>query len=299
MTRDVRRLVVMLPPLAVLLAWCCGPALARVSERWATDPQCAQGYFVVAFAAFALWARRKRFPDQPLQGNWWGIPTVAAALAIRLTGGRYSVDVIELASLIPLLVGCCLVLGGWPLLRWAWPTVLIIMFLLPLPWRIEDRLTNPLRSVATSASAYVMQTVGLPAVAESNIILVDEVGVGVVRTCSGLGMVITLFALTTTAVLTFRRELWQQVVILLSALPIALLANLIRLTLTGVLHEFCGKGAAEIFSHDLGGWVMMPLALAILWLVYFVLDNFFYEVDGSARSLHVIGLSAIVRARMR
>src|ERR1700677_3800440 len=113
MRGEVRRLVPTLPPLSALLAWCYWTTMERVAVRWATDPQCAQGYFVVAFAAFALWARRERFPEQPLRGNWWGFPTLGLAVAIRSAGAHYSIEAIELASLIVYLVGSCLVLGGW------------------------------------------------------------------------------------------------------------------------------------------------------------------------------------------
>jgi exosortase len=293
----VRRLVLTLSAQAALLGCCYWATLERVVGRWATDPQSPQGYFVIALAALVLWARRRRFPLQPLQGSWWGIAIVVLAVVVRTAAVRYDLVAIEMASLLAFLVGICFVLGGWPFISWAWPAVLLITFLVPLPHRIEELLSNPLRSVATSASGYWMQTLGLPAVAENNIVLVNEGNVVVVETCSGLGTVITLFAMTTAAVFIFRREHWQQLVILFSAIPMALFVNVLRITLTGVCHKFWGRQVAEVFFHDLAGWLLMPAALAILWFVFFVVDNFCYEVDEPIGSLHIVGLSVNRHAR--
>ncbi|MCI0642409.1 MAG: exosortase/archaeosortase family protein [Gemmataceae bacterium] len=292
MTNDRKSLIVLAIGLALLLVWCYWTSMEEVVSRWANDPQYAQGYFVVAFAAAVLWARRSRYPQQPLQGSWWAIPFVGLAVLMRLGGARFYVESIELVSIIPVLIGCCLALGGWRLLRWASPAILLLVFVLPLPHRLEHALTNPLRRIATSASAYWLQTMGVPAVAEENIILVDDFTIGVVEACSGLGMIITLFALTFTAAFLFRRPLWHKAVVILSAVPIAMLANVLRITLTGVLYEIWGGTAADVFFHDLAGWVMMPVALGILWFEFWILDNLFYEVEANVQPLRRFGLSA-------
>ncbi|MCI0379610.1 MAG: exosortase/archaeosortase family protein [Gemmataceae bacterium] len=292
MKTDRKLLLLLALGLGLLLVWFYWTSMEEVVARWANDPQYAQGYFVVAFAVAVLWARRGRYPQQPLQGSWWAVPFVGLAVLLRLGGARFYVESIELVSILPCLIGCCLALGGWKLLRWASPAIFLLIFVLPLPHRIEHSLTNPLRRIATSASAYWLQTLGVPAVAEENIILVDDFTIGVVEACSGLGMIITLFALTFTAGILFKRPLWHKAVVILSAVPIAMLANVLRITLTGVLYEIWGGTAADVFFHDLAGWVMMPVALAILWFEFWILDNLFYEVEASVQPLRRFGLSA-------
>jgi exosortase len=190
---------------------------------------------------------------------------------------------VELVSLIPCLAACCLAVGGWPLLRWAGPSIGFVLFMMPLPFSVETAISGPLRRVSTLASAFLLQTLGFPAVAEQNIILVDEVQIGVVEACSGVGMIITLFALTTTAAYFCERPPWQKAVIVASTVPIAVFANVLRITLTGVLYELASSDAADLFYHDLAGWIMMPVALVLLWLEFKLLANLFVEVQIDSR----------------
>ena len=109
-----------------------------------------------------------------------------------------------------------------------------------------------------------MQTLGLSAVSEGNIIYTDHGQIGVAEACNGLGMLYMFLAFAVGAALLVRRPAVDRALIVLSAAPIALAANVARIILTGVLHETLGQGAAHAFYHDLAGWLMMPLAVAAL-----------------------------------
>src|SRR5262249_35685267 len=153
-----------------------------------------------------------------------------------------------------------------PVLRWSWPAIAFLVFMLPLPFRVEVALSHPLQRVATYLSTYALQTLGFAAVSEGNIIILDNVRIGVVEACNGLGMLVTFVAMTTATVLIVRRSWIETVLILLSAIPIALLANVLRITTTGILHAEVGGQIGDIVFHDLAGWLMMPIALCLLWL---------------------------------
>src|SRR5436305_589397 len=82
-------------------------------------------------------------------------------------------------------------------------------------------LTEPLHGIATVSSTFLLQTLGLPALAEGNVILLNDVHIGIVEACSGLRMLVIFFALSTAVALLTRRPLWEKVVVALSAVPIA------------------------------------------------------------------------------
>jgi exosortase/archaeosortase family protein len=111
----------------------------------------------------------------------------------------------------------------------------------------------------------------MPALAEGNTIQLDDVQINIVEACSGLSMLIVFFALSTGTALVVRRPLWEKGLILFSAIPIALVANIMRITITGVLFRLVSDKVADAFFHDAAGWLMMPLALALLggelWLL--------------------------------
>jgi exosortase len=143
--------------------------------------------------------------------------------------------------------------------------------MLPLPHRLQTAMSMPLRKVATVSSVYLLETLGLPAVARGNVILLNDTRIGVVEACNGLSMLITFFALSTAVALLSRGGAVERVVILLSAVPIALAANILRVTMTAVLYQTAGAETAGVFFHDMAGWLMMPVGLALLGLELLVL----------------------------
>ena len=189
-----------------------------------------------------------------------------------------------------MLAGASLLAGGWACLRWAGPSIAFLIFMIPLPYRVEYLLGSPLQSFATAASTYALQTLGLPAVAEGNVILIDDSRIGVVEACNGMGMLFMFFAFTTAVILVNRRRLTDRVVIFLSAIPISLFANIVRITLTGFLHVTVGGKVADTFYHDMAGWLMMPLALALLWAELFLLSRMFIEPVAARPSSSNLGL---------
>jgi exosortase len=145
--------------------------------------------------------------------------------------------------------------------------------MVPLPWRIETAMGPPLQFLATTASTYLLQTLGLMAFAEGNVIHLNDTKIGVVEACSGLSMLMTFIALSTAAALVVNRPLVDRLILVASSAPVALLANVARITLTGVLHETAGSHVSSTFYHDLAGWVMIPLGLGLYWLEIAVLSR--------------------------
>jgi exosortase len=144
-----------------------------------------------------------------------------------------------------------------------------------LPYHAEIALAHPLQRFATLASTYALQTLGLPAVAEGNVIVIDDVRIGVLEACSGLGMLVTFFALSAAVAFVVDRPLLDRLILLFSAVPIGVLVNVIRITATGLLHRTVGSATANAVFHDLAGWLMMPLALGLLWLEMLYLSRLF------------------------
>jgi exosortase len=273
--RAEHRLLVALTAWAVALTWAYAPALRDMAERWSQDPRYSHGYLVPVFALLVLWVRRDRLDRAALRPSWAGLALLAAGVLLHLAGGYLFYRWLDALSLLPTVAGACLLCGGPAALRWCWPAVAFLTFMMPLPYQAEVALAHPLQRLATDASAYAMQTLGLPAVAEGNVIFVEELPIGVGEACSGLGMLVTFFALSTAVTLVIRRPLRDRVVIFLSAAPIAVLMNVVRVTVTGVLFVLAGSHVARVAFHDLAGWLMMPAALGLLWLELVFLEHLF------------------------
>jgi exosortase len=251
--------------LAALL-WAFGPVLAGLLHRWSHDSRYSHGWLVPLFSLYLLWSRRDRLTGKSPAPSWWGLPLLLAGLALAACGSYLYFDWLNAVALLPCLAGLAVLLGGRAALAWAWPALAFLVFMLPLPFRLETALAGPLQRVATLMSTYALQTVGFAAFSEGNIIRMGAVRIGVVEACSGLSMLLIFFALSTAFAVVVRRPLWERLLLAASAVPIAVLANVTRITVTGVLHKVAGGEVADYVFHDLAGWLMMPLALGMLWL---------------------------------
>jgi exosortase len=272
MTRKLSDLVRSVPlPLAVAavaglvaLLWAYWTTLGEMAERWSHDAQYSHGYLVPGFALVLLWLRRDGLGDGPVQASWWGWPVLALGLGLRLVGGYYYFVWVDEVSLLPTLAGLVLLSGGRTAWRWAWPAVAFLAFMVPLPFRVSVAMAGPLQNFATIVSTFALQTLGFPALAEGNVIRLNEVEIGIVEACSGLRMLVIFFALSTAVALIMRRPPWERLVVLFSAIPIALVVNVLRITVTGILFETVGGEWAHAVFHDLAGWLMMPTALVVM-----------------------------------
>jgi exosortase len=251
--------------LAALL-WAQWPTLAVLGRRWASDPQYSHAYLVVVFALYLAWSRREYFHGPALASSWWGVALLAVGQALSLAGTYVYFDWLRAASLLPSLAGVCVLWGGWRALRGAWPAIAFLIFMIPLPFRVEVALAHPLQRLATLASTYALQTLGYDAVAFGNVIDLDPERIGVAQACNGLSMLLVFVALATAVALVLRRPLPDRILIVVSAVPIALVANIVRIVVTGILYKTAGPKLAGLVFHDLAGWLMMPLALALMWL---------------------------------
>jgi exosortase len=264
-------LVALLAGFGVLWLWAFWPTLAAMADKWQHDPQYSHGYLVPAFSIALLWLRRDPLQAVQRQCNWWGVGLLTMAGLLHFMGAYVYFDWLEAASLIVCLAGVCVLLGGWPALRWAWPALAFLMFMMPLPHRVETALGLPLRRLATVSSTYVLQTVGVPAISEGNTIWLEHGPIDIVEACSGLSMLLIFFALATAVAVVINRPLLDRLILVASAIPIALVANVVRISATGLCQEWVSPELAQHLFHDWAGWLMMPLALGLLlgelWLL--------------------------------
>ena len=275
--------------LCAAVIWVYGNTLSILPGIWEEQPQYSHGYLVPAFACVLLWMRWQPLGPVSDSERWWGVAMIGGAMALRLPLSFFAQMIPEMVTVVPALCGVFLLVGGWNALRWSWPAIVFLVFMFPLPDVIERGLLDPLQKIATITSTYALQTLGLAAFREGNRIILGDIKLGVVDACSGLRMLTIFFALATAIILVTVRPMWERIVIVLSAVPIALAVNIARITVTGVLYKYANKELAETVFHDLAGWVMMPMALGLLYcelqlLAHLVVDDDAVESVGFGQS---------------
>jgi exosortase len=268
-----RAIVWQLGALAGVLVWAYLPMLRVFADKWVNDPQYSHGLLVPFFSAFLVWrARQAKAPAlRPLPII--GCALLVGILGLRAAAGALLFHQLDAASLLLALVAVSLAVGGAPLLKCTGPAIAFLVFMIPLPYELERNIGSPLKTAATVSSTFLLQTLGLPAIRDGNIILIDDVRLGVVDACSGLKMMATFAAFSIGAVLLMQRSRFEKLLIVLGIAPIAVLTNVLRITLTGASFAFITHKGAQNFLHDLYGYMMILIGLALLALEMWVLKR--------------------------
>jgi exosortase len=231
-----------------------------------------------------LWLRWEPFGPVPASERWIGLLLLAVGLSARLLAAEVSMNPLDRISFLPSIFGAFMLVGGMNTIRWAWPALGFLVFMFPLPTALEVSLLGRLQRLASISSTFVLQTLGVSAFRQGNLISIPGMDqpLTVADACSGLRMATIFVALAVAMVFIIERPWWDKLVILLSAIPIALIVNIVRITVTGLLYMLVGpkNHAVREICHNWAGLViMMPLALALMWLELQVLERLTIPVE--------------------
>jgi exosortase len=265
---------------ALMLVLAYLPNFSDLHSTWRDDPNYSHGYLVIPIALVILWQRLSaagsREDSTSVPAPWWGWVLMIAFLALRAIAYERNSRWAETATLLPVIACLTWTFGGWPLLRRVWPAIAFLVFMLPLPPTINDLIALPLQRVAASGSCFLLQLSGIWTVQEGNVInLATPHGTApldVALACNGLRMLMTMAATITATIVLIPLPTWQRIALLISAVPIALLSNMIRIVATGWCYYLITGPSAKEWAHDISGWLMMPLALALVGLELAILS---------------------------
>lgn len=265
------------------------PTLRVFADKWLNDPQYSHGLLVPFFSAYLIWSAWKAEPRELKPLPVIGCALLVVLFAARAAAGALLFYQLDAAALLLSLVAVVLAYGGVPVLKATWPAILFLGFMVPLPYELERNVGEPLKTAATVSSTYLLQTLGLPAIRDGNLILIDEVRLGIVDACSGLKMLVTFAAFSVGAALLMRNTRFEKLMLLLGIIPIAVLSNVIRVTATGVMYTVTTDADTAKFIHDVFGYAMMAVGLALLALEMWVLKKLVVEAPpalppGAARA---------------
>jgi exosortase len=272
-----------------VLAFAYAPLMQYCFGQW-LKPDYSHGFLVPLFSAYLAYSWREWAPRRIQWPDLWGLAFLAGGIVLFVVPGKVNIakEWLQGLSLVLNLCGVTLLLGGWPALRWLWPSLAFLMFMFPLPAAVERTMGTKLQLTAAIASEFVLQTVGYATYREGVILHVRDQALEVEKACSGLSMLLTFVALSTGMALLVKRPWFDRALILASAVPVAVLANVIRIALTGVLYNEGGKELGDRVFHDFAGWMMMPIALVVLWGELKLLDWVWVEDGGPARGGEVV-----------
>ncbi|MBW1822269.1 MAG: VPLPA-CTERM-specific exosortase XrtD, partial [Deltaproteobacteria bacterium] len=230
-------------------------------------------WLILPVVFFLIWIKRDDLVSSPSEPSWTGLAPVGVGIVFfwlgELSGEFFTLYI----SFWLVLVGICLLHLGWRKLKTIGFALFFILTMFPVPNFINTRLMLQLRLISSKLGVTILQLYGLPAYREGNIIDLGFTQLQVVEACSGLHSLISLVVLCLLLVYFFKDHIWKRAVLLFSSIPLAIVANSMRIAMTGILYKYFGAGVAEGFFHGFSGWLIFVFCIPVLFIEMKILEK--------------------------
>jgi len=284
--------------ISVALLFVYFSVLRKLGYDWWTDENYSHGLLIPLIIGYILWTERERFSREAARPSflWGGLIVVFAMLSLWV-GTAGAELYVQRMSLVLMLVGVTIYFWGWRLLRFLWVPLGLLILAIPIPAILFNKIAFPLQLFASRCAVWAMRLFDIPVLRQGNVIELMPKGaretkkLEVVEACSGIRSLMTLVTLAVVFAYFTRPKsddgnggggllervksygFWRSVILVGSAIPIAILTNAMRVSGTGVLAHYYGTEVADGFFHSFSGWVVYIVAFLLLFAVGWLLDR--------------------------
>jgi len=265
-TPDPRTLVG-LATLVVSLGVLYAGVVGKLVGDWATDDNYSHGFLIVPLALYFVWERRARLREVPTRPTAIGLVVVLLSLGVLVAGTLGAELFLTRVSLLGVLAGTALFLWGPGHLRVLAFPLAFLLLMVPIPAIVFNQIAFPLQLLASQFGEAALRAMGIPVLREGNVLVLATTSLEVAEACSGIRSLISLVTLGLVLGY-FQSPRWPlPTALALASVPVAVVANGIRVAGTGVAAHYYGAQAAEGFFHDFSGWMVFLTSLALLMAV--------------------------------
>jgi exosortase len=281
---------------AVIFAY--ATVLVKLANDWWVDENYSHGLLIPFVIGYILWIQRDQLTTvKPRPTALWGGLAIGAALLALWAGVAGAELYTQRLSLLLIIVGLLLYFFGERLLRFMFVPLVLLFLSIPIPAIVFNRIAFPLQLFASRCAVWSMSVIGIPVLRQGNIIELKPLNsfetrkLEVVEACSGIRSLMTLMTLAVVfAYFTYPRSendrpkgrfswlrsygFWRSIILVASAVPIAILTNAARVSGTGILSHYYGTQVADGFFHSFSGWAVYIVAFLLLFAVGWLLDRF-------------------------
>jgi exosortase A len=241
---------------------------------WTMDDNYSHGFLIPLISGYLIWCKKDMLSESSINPSNLGLILLTVSLAFfiitnlgaELFTMRFSMIMVILSSLV--------FLAGWKFTGALFLPVVYLIFMIPLPAIIWNKMAFPLKLFATKIAVGVINFLSIPVYREGNIIHLANTTLEVVDACSGLRSLTSLLALSAAFALISEHSSIKKFILFLSAIPIAIFVNIVRLSGTAVLARYFGAQVAQGFLHEVSGILVFVFAFVILYIVHWFLLKF-------------------------
>ncbi|MEW6664886.1 MAG: VPLPA-CTERM-specific exosortase XrtD [Thermodesulfobacteriota bacterium] len=258
--------------------------IQELVNQWLGNDDYSHGILVVPIAVYLAWERRARLKTMEIGTDWRALSLILLAVVIFIVGELGAELFTTRVSILVFVIGLTWFLFGYPVLKTLAFPLAFLFLMLPLPGFIYRNITFPLQLTASIGAVHLLQTLGITAFREGNVIDVGFMQLQVVEACSGLRYILPLLTFGVLFAYFGQKALWKRIVLILATVPAAIVANVFRVAGTGWIGTYWGSEAAEGFFHSFSGWVVFMFCIGLFFLLH-VLLRVLPGKGGESRSL--------------
>jgi exosortase D (VPLPA-CTERM-specific) len=283
--------------IGLILAFLYLTVLAKLGRDWWTDENYSHGLLVPFVIGYIIWIEFGSLKNAAKHSSFWIGGGVILFALLMLLGGTLGAELFtQRISFVLMLAGIIVYFCGIKLVQMLIVPFALLLLSIPIPQIIFNKIAFPLQIWASQLAIWGIRLFEVASVRNGNVIEIlprgamQIVALEVVEACSGIRSLMTLVTLALVLwyfTQTKNRFDWIRAVILMfSAIPIAILTNAARVTSTGVLTYYYGKQAADGFTHEFSGWLVYLVAFGLLLLVNFVLKVFYHRDTKDTKNIN-------------
>jgi len=249
------------------------PVLKVMVSEWANDESMGHAFFVPLVAGYAAWLNREKILAAPVKPCWPALTLVLWGFCQMLLGFLGADFFIARTAFLIAIVGLVWTLAGTAVLRTLAFPLFLLIFMIRIPLFVYQQITFPLQSLASSVASQTLELIGIPVLQDGHVLQLASKRLEVVEACSGIRSLLSLTFLSVAYSHFFERRLWMKVLLFIATVPIAIVANAGRVTMTGILTQYKPE-MAEGAYHSFEGWVIFMVELVALLALHRLLSRF-------------------------
>lgn len=230
-------------------------------------PEYSHGPLIPVLSGLLFLRQLKTVPENhgPARARWPGVIVILAAIALGTLGRLANIDDIVAYALILWVGGVLLVSFGWATGKHFWPPVLHLVYMLPLPGVLYYKMTTWLQLISSELGVWFLKLMTIPVFLDGNIIDLGIMKLHVAEACSGLRYLFPILSFSYIFAVLYKGPMWHKAVLLISAAPITVLMNSVRIALAGIIVNHYGVEWLEGFTHFFEGWVIFLACILLLF----------------------------------
>ena len=295
--------------IAAALAFVYFATLVKLNGDWWSDENYSHGLLIPFIIGFIIWQDRRKFAENHSpRATWFGAIGIGLALLGLWAGTAGAELFVQRASLVLMLASIAIYFFGFRTLRLVAVPLFLLALAIPIPQIIFNRIAFPLQLFASRCAVAAMSFFDIPVLRQGNVIELMPLGakepkrLAVVEACSGIRSLMTLVTLAVVYAYFTRPKnpanfslsapsdkspagsgdklkfvgrftFWRSLILVVAAVPIAILTNAVRVSGTGVLAHYYGTKVADGFFHTFSGWVIYIVAALLLFATGWALDR--------------------------